>query len=90
MKGEDYSSFDKDITGKIKEELAAVEEVGGRLHITREITYSSSELINNHFGMYSDEVKTFLTDFQKSYSSEKIIQNLKNFCLLYTSPSPRD
>ncbi len=78
VKGEDYSSFDKDITGKIKEELAAVEEVGGRLHITREITYSSSELINNHFGMYSDEVKTFLTDFQKSYSSEKIIQNLKN------------
>ena len=78
VKGEDYSNIDKDITGGIKEELVAVEGVGGRIHITREITYSSSELINNHFGMYSDEVKTFLNHFQNSYSSEEIIQNLKN------------
>ena len=78
VKGEDYSNIDKDITGGIKEELVAVEGVGGRIHITREITYSSSELINNHFGMYSDEVKTFLNDFQNSYSSEEIIQNLKD------------
>lgn len=78
VKGEDYANFDKDLTGKIKDELDAVEGVGGRLHITREITYSSSELINNHFGMYSDEVKKFITNFQKSYSSEEIIQNLKN------------
>ena len=78
VKGEDYSSPDKDITGGIKEELDAVENIGGRLHITREITYSSSELINNHFGMYSDEVKTFFANFQNSYSSEEIIKNLKN------------
>lgn len=77
VKGSDYLKKDDDITGKIYEEEKAVKSVGGELHFTNEISFSSSALINSFFAPYSDEVKDFLLKFKKRYSAQSIIDSFK-------------
>ena len=52
VKGSDYADAKDDLTGKIAVERRTVEEVGGRVHFTTEITFSSSNLLNLHFDVY--------------------------------------
>lgn len=77
VKGSDYAKKDDDVTGKIYEEEEAVKSVGGFLHFTDEITFSSSSLINNFFSPYPEEAKDFFARFKKKYSSADIINFLK-------------
>jgi rfaE bifunctional protein kinase chain/domain len=66
-KGPDYKNHGDDVTGGITEEEAAVVGVGGRLHYTEDITFSSSTLINQHFSSYSPEVNDYLSDLRRDY-----------------------
>jgi len=75
-KGSDYKNADDDLTGKIRDEQNAIEEVGGRIHFTDEITFSSSEIINNNFDIFSPEAKEFLNTFKQSFSADEIISKL--------------
>ena len=77
VKGSDYAKKNEDVTGKIYEEEEAVKSVGGMLHFTDEITFSSSALINNFFSPHSKEAKDFFTQFKKQYSSSDIVRYLK-------------
>jgi rfaE bifunctional protein kinase chain/domain/rfaE bifunctional protein nucleotidyltransferase chain/domain len=72
-KGPDYKHEDKDITGGILLEKNAIESVGGKLVITEDITFSSSNLINNYFDVYPAETIEYLDKLKRSYSIEKII-----------------
>ena len=77
VKGSDYAAPENDLTGGIFHEQAAIESVGGRLHFTDEITFSSTELLNKFFGVFPDETKAFLTSFKRKYSAEKVVGELK-------------
>jgi rfaE bifunctional protein nucleotidyltransferase chain/domain len=68
VKGSEYMARDEDITGKIHDEEAAVESVGGRLDFTDEVTFSSSNLINSYLFPYPDETKEFFRDISGRYS----------------------
>jgi len=76
VKGSDYAQKREDITGKIYEEEEAVRAVGGMLHFTDEISFSSSSLINAHFSPLPEEAKNFLAEFKKKFSSGKVLQAL--------------
>lgn len=78
VKGSDYAKKEEDITGKIYDEEEAVKSVGGFLHFTDEVTFSSSSLINNFFSPYPEEAKNFFLKFRKRYSSNDIIRFLKD------------
>jgi rfaE bifunctional protein nucleotidyltransferase chain/domain len=64
VKGTDYSAPEQDVTGGISAEREAVERHGGRLHFTDEITFSSTELLNKFFGVFSEQEKNFLSSFR--------------------------
>jgi len=57
VKGPDYKDLDRDITGEILNEKAAVEKHGGKLVFTTGEMHSSSTLINKFFNQWSDEQK---------------------------------
>ncbi len=78
VKGSDYADASADLTGRIVDEQRAVEEVGGRIHFTREITFSSTELLNVHFDVHPEEARPFLRDFRKRYSADSIIGLLRD------------
>ena len=78
VKGSDYAEAGDDLTGKIVEERQAVEEHGGRIHFTAEITFSSSGLLNVHFDVYPEEAQSFLREFRQRHSAEEVIGLLRD------------
>jgi rfaE bifunctional protein nucleotidyltransferase chain/domain len=60
VKGSDYKNAEDDLTGKIELERKAVESHGGELVFTDEIMFSSSSLLNAHFGVVNQDVRSYL------------------------------
>ena len=72
VKGIEYKDHSGDVTGNIAREIAAVEIYGGIIFYTDEITFSSSSLLNEHFGVFLPETKKFLEEFGSQYSDKQI------------------
>jgi len=78
VKGQDYKNASDDVTGNITREKNAVEDHGGKLIFTEDITFSSSNLLNENFGIFSPETKSFLRQIRQKHDDTEIIQLLKN------------
>lgn len=76
-KGSDYADATADVTGEIVNEQEAIESVGGRIHFTDEITFSSTKLINRYFSPYPEEARGFLESFRERFSAGEIIKLLQ-------------
>jgi rfaE bifunctional protein kinase chain/domain/rfaE bifunctional protein nucleotidyltransferase chain/domain len=81
-KGSDYRDAAEDHTGGIALERQAVESVGGRLHFTDEITFSSSALLNRNFSGFPDAVNAFLASFRERYPADQVTAYLKKAATL--------
>ena len=77
-KGSDYKNVEQDLTGKITDEREAIESVGGKIHFTDDIVFSSTKIINSHFSVFSEDADAFLQDFRSRYSQKDIIEMLKS------------
>ncbi len=73
-KGPDYKQHDEDLTGKISEEESAVVSVGGTIHYTGGITFSSSNLLNEYGNVFSENQRDFLS---RTASKSSPIQTLE-------------
>jgi rfaE bifunctional protein nucleotidyltransferase chain/domain len=85
VKGSEYRDHTADVTGNIEREIKAVEKYGGAIFYTDEITFSSSELLNEHFGVFLPETKKFLEEFGLQYSDKELhnqIDSLANLKVL--------
>ncbi len=78
VKGPDYRELEKDPTGGIYDEKAAIEEVGGQLKTTTGQTFSSTNLINRSYPRHSEEVNTFLESFSDRYPIKQAVDFLTN------------
>ena len=72
-KGPDYADPKTDLTGNISVEQVAVEEVGGRLHITLTETMSSSTIINTHLSQHDESAQEWLKGFRTRHSEESVL-----------------
>ena len=75
-KGPDYQEKHKDITGMITAEEKAVRAVGGKLVITHDITFSSSNLLNTFFDNYPEATRAYLRRLARNFSIDKIMEYL--------------
>lgn len=73
VKGSDYENPEDDITGKIQKEKAVVEEHGGRMVITKDITFSSSTLINRYLEVYDPPLQDFLDQMHDTGATERLV-----------------
>jgi len=74
VKGSDYENPEDDLTGKIVEEREAVERHGGRIVFTKDITFSSSFLINRYLDVYDAPLQDFLEDMRGGATLNGILQ----------------
>jgi len=84
-KGSDYKDHTEDITGKINDESAAVDFVGGQIKYTSDITFSSSSLLNKFGDIYNKSQKTFIQKVHKGKNIDEIkimVDELKNLKVL--------
>src|SRR5215467_5537186 len=77
-KGSEYRDASKDRTGNISAEEHVIEEIGGRLAFTDDVVFSSSTLLNRHFGVFPERTEQFLEKFSAKYSSGEIIRWLES------------
>ncbi|MFQ5451082.1 MAG: PfkB family carbohydrate kinase [Nitrospinaceae bacterium] len=82
VKGKDYKNTGDDLTGNIIREKEAVEQYGGELIFTEDITFSSSNLLNENFGIFPPETKVYLKNFRQRYKDSNLIQMLKTLSRL--------
>lgn len=85
VKGAEYQIAEKDITGKISEEVDLVRKYGGEIYFTGGDVFSSTKLINQVFPVFSEDTKRYLSSFKESYTMEKIqdyISRMKNLNIL--------
>jgi rfaE bifunctional protein kinase chain/domain/rfaE bifunctional protein nucleotidyltransferase chain/domain len=71
-KGSEYRSHNDDVTGNIAREQEAVEANGGRVFYTDEITFSSSNLLNEHFNVFPADTKEFLDGFRSRWPDKEL------------------
>lgn len=64
VKGSDYADSSKDITGKIARERELVERHGGQVVFTNEMVFSSSNLLNQHFNVFDENLKIYLSEIR--------------------------
>lgn len=76
-KGPDYKNSKDDLTGKIISEKEAAKKVKAKIKFTQDITFSSSNLINNHIIDYSESQLKFLTNLKKKLKDTKVENNIK-------------
>lgn len=74
VKGSDYKAAENDLTGGIQLEQAAINEVGGQLVFTDDITFSASNLINQHFSALPKVAGEYLSKFSNKYKSDDVIK----------------
>src|SRR4029077_2284832 len=72
VKGSDYRDATKDRTGGILLEEEAVREVGAKIAFTDDVVFSSSSLLNRHFGVFPEKTEQFLASFSDRHSSDEI------------------
>lgn len=78
VKGTEYKDKSKDYTGGISLEEVAIKSIDGKIAFTKDITFSSSNLINRYFSPLPRETQNYLSDFSNRYKTENIIAYLKN------------
>jgi len=76
-KGSDYRDAQKDHTGKIVDEEAAVKSVGGEIVFTEDIVFSSSSLINKYMSVLSQEMREYISRFSEQYSVNDVLHYLQ-------------
>jgi len=73
LKGGDYIAEEEDITGKISSERDAVEEHGGSVIYTDDITFSSSECINRYLNVYDPSLQQYLDGLREGNALERLL-----------------
>jgi rfaE bifunctional protein nucleotidyltransferase chain/domain len=73
VKGSEYADAGKDVTGQITEEVAAVQEVGGDVHYSIGIVFSSSSLINTWFSTLPPAADVFIRGFRERHTVDEVL-----------------
>lgn len=77
-KGNDYARQEDDVTGAINEEEAAAKSIGGKIHFTNEISFSSTKIINRFLNPYPETARAFLEECRKKYVVEYVIRAIQS------------
>ncbi len=84
-KGPDYKNKKNDLTGEIINESKEIKKIGGKIYFTKDMTFSSGNLINKYLNVYSKNQKNIIEKIKKKYNFLKIkhlIESLKKIKVL--------
>ena len=77
VKGSEYEDHSRDLTGKIRDEVEAVEAVGGRIEFTNDITFSSTNLLNGFFNVFPEKATAYLTEIRSRVTGDEVVEAIQ-------------
>ena len=78
-KGPDYKDHKNDISGQIKNEIRELKKFGGKIIYTRDLAFSSTNLINRYGETKSNSQSLFIKKIKKNYTFLKIRKLIESF-----------
>jgi rfaE bifunctional protein nucleotidyltransferase chain/domain len=78
-KGTEYEDASNDVTGNIGNDLAEVSAHGGEVRYIGSVVFSSTKLLNRHFGHISGQVREFCARLAEKTSTEEIRKQVDAF-----------
>lgn len=81
VKGSEFRDLE-DVTGAITQEKEAVESIGGVIAFTDDITFSASNIVNQHLPVFPQETREYLADFGDRFKLDDIVDCLEQARLL--------
>ena len=75
-KGKEYEIEGDDITKMISKERQAVELNQGKVFFTDDLVFSSSNLLNRSFEVFTPEVKEYISNFKLSHTLSEVIESI--------------
>lgn len=90
VKGQEYAVSENDVTGNIDVEIDRVRYWGGDVHFTGGVVFSSTQLLNRHFDVFSSQVKEFAQTFTRKHSLEdvrQVVEKMKSLKVLVVGDS---
>ena len=78
-KGPDYKDHKNDISGQIKNEIKELKKFGGKIIYTKDVTYSSTNLLNKYDLAMSNSHNTLIKKIKKNYTFLKIRKLIESF-----------
>lgn len=82
VKGKEYEDHKKDVTGRIKVEVDAVEQYKGKVIYTEGKIFSSSSIINQFFTSYTPLQKKLIQKIKSTYKIEEIFEKIDSLSSL--------
>ena len=76
LKGSEYSDEESDVTGRIKTERQTVEQFGGEVLYTEDITFSSSNLSNRVLQLYPEDAAEFLKELRTHMTAADLLKEV--------------
>jgi cytidyltransferase-like protein len=81
-KGREYEHPENDATGNIRDDVAAVERLGGKVRYVGSVVFSSTRLVNNHLGAAAPEVLDACRTLAETVSPEQFRRAVDGFAKL--------
>lgn len=81
-KGKEYERPENDVTGNIHDDVKTVSKYGGEIKYVGSIVFSSTKMINNHFGIASDDAKSFCQQLADRYTPTRFRDYIERFTQL--------
>jgi len=76
-KGREYKRAAVDVTGNIRNDVTAVQRLGGRVRYVGSVVSSSTKLLNRFFGVYPPDARTFFLEVAAQYPFERIRRRIE-------------
>ncbi|MCD6308771.1 MAG: adenylyltransferase/cytidyltransferase family protein [Candidatus Latescibacteria bacterium] len=76
VKGADFRNAEADRTGKLAREQAVAREIGAELVFTKDVVFSSTNLINRFLSSFPEEIQQYLSVFRARHGIEEIVSLL--------------
>lgn len=77
VKGSDFQGAGSDATGKLQAEQKTAQELGVELAFTRDVVFSSTNLINRFLSSFPEVVREYLEVFRSRSSLEKMTRTVE-------------
>ncbi len=77
-KGTEYNDQSNDVTGNIANDVETVKRFGGRMEYVGSVTFSSTQLINQHLSGKSETLKSFLKKLAEDYPPDAFRESVES------------
>jgi cytidyltransferase-like protein len=81
-KGREYEDQANDVTGNIRDDLAAVARVGGVVRYVGSVVFSSTKLLNNHLSNIPQDIRDFCRKLSYVITPPELIEAVNSFSKL--------